>query len=91
MQAKHTISQEDLKAIKKAKMAMEHIGWAIKGVNMVGNSLETGAKLIPEKALQVLQKSTEKVLLGLLKANVLTISKNKRLRKPSRATYKAIV
>jgi len=87
----HTISNEDLEAIKKAKASMENISWAIKGVNMVGNSIETGAKLIPEKALNLLQNSTEKVLLGILKANLITISKNKTLKEPSKKTYKAIV
>ncbi|MDA9089718.1 EcsC family protein [Maribacter arcticus] len=84
------ISKEDLEAIKKAKTSMENIGWVIKGVNMVGNTLETGAQFIPEKALNVLQKSTERILLGLLKANLLTISKNKELKEPSKVTYKAI-
>jgi len=88
---KHIISQEDLEAIQKAKESMENISWAIKGVNILGNTLETGSKLIPEKALNLLQKSTEKVLLGLLKANLVTISKNKTLKEPSKKTYKAIV
>ena len=88
---KHTISAEHLEAIKKAKLAMEHMGSAIKGVNLVGNTLETGSKLIPKKALTVIQKSTEKILLGLLKANLLTISKNKTIKEPSKKTYKAIV
>lgn len=87
----HIISKEDLEAIRKAKKSMEHIGWAIKGVNLVGNTLETGSKFIPEKALTLIQKSTEKILLGLLKANLLTISKNKTLKEPSKKTYKAIV
>ena len=91
MLVKNAISREDLETIKKCKASMENIGWAIKGVNIVGNSLETGARFIPEKALNVLQKSTEKILLGLLKANLLTISKNKRLKEPSSITYKSIV
>lgn len=91
MLTKNVISREDLETIKKCKASMEHIGWAIKGVNAIGNSLETGARFIPEKALNVLQKTTEKILLGLLKANLLTISKNKQLKEPSSITYKAIV
>src|SRR5690606_15403410 len=70
---------------------MENVGWAIKGVNLVGNTLEKGTKVIPERALNVLQKSTEKILLGLLKANLLTISKNKKFKEPSNKTYKALV
>lgn len=91
MLVKNAISREDLETIKKCKASMEHIGWGIKGVNIIGNSLETGARFIPEKALNILQKSTEKILLGLLKANLLTISKNKQLKEPSSITYKAIV
>ncbi|MDO6470938.1 EcsC family protein [Maribacter sp. 1_MG-2023] len=91
MLVKNALSREDLETIKKCKASMENIGWAIKGVNVIGNSLETGARFIPEKALNILQKSTEKILLGLLKANLLTISKNKQLKEPSSITYKAIV
>ena len=87
----HTISKEDIEAIKRAKGSMENIGWAIKGVNRLGNTLETGSKLIPKKASKIIQRSTEKILLGLLKANLVTISKNKILQKPLKKTYKAIV
>ena len=39
----------DLEAIQKAKESMENISWAIKGVNIMGNTLESGSKYIPEK------------------------------------------
>jgi len=88
---KQIISPDDLEVIKSAKHAMENLGWAIKGVNKVGNTLESGSKYIPNWALSFIQKSTEKILLGILKANLLTISKNKKFKKPSKKTYKAIV
>lgn len=85
------ITEEDLLTIEKAKYAMEHLGWAIKQVNKVGNTLESGSRYIPNWTLSVIQRSTEKILLGILKANLLTISKNKAFKKPSNSTYKAIV
>lgn len=85
------ISPDDLEAIKKAKSDMENLNWAIKGVNKLGNTLEGSSKFIPHKALIRIQKSTEKILLGILKANLLTISKNKPLKKASNIKYKTIV
>ncbi|HEX9828321.1 MAG TPA: EcsC family protein [Flavobacteriaceae bacterium] len=85
------ISEEDLQTIKKAKYDMENLGWAIKQVNKVGSTLESGSKYIPNWTLSFIQRSTEKILLGILKANLLTISKRKTFKKPSNKTYKAIV
>lgn len=85
------ITEEDLQTIRKAKYTMEHLGWAIKQVNKVGNTLESGSRYIPKWTLSVIQRSTEKILLGILKSNLLTISKHKTFKKPSNSTYKAIV
>lgn len=87
----HIISDQDLQAIRKAKNDMENLSWAIKGVNKVGNTLESGAKFVPNKVLTLIQKSTEKILNGILKANLISISKSKEFKKPSNKTYKAIV
>jgi hypothetical protein len=87
----HSITGEDLQTIRKAKYAMEHLGWAIKQVNKVGNTLESGSRYIPNWTLSVIQKSTETILMGILKANLLTISKHKTFKKPSNNTYKAII
>lgn len=85
------ITPEDLQAIRQAKMDMEQLGWAIRSINKVGNTMEAGFKFIPAKALTVLQKSTEKALMGIVKANLLTIDKEATFRTPSKNTYKAIV
>ncbi len=87
----HKISPEDLEIIKKAKSDMEQLGWAIRNINIIGNTVESTMRFIPPKVLARLQKLTEKVLMGVVKANLLTIQKNKTFRKPSNRTYKAIV
>lgn len=85
------ISPQDLAIIKQAKSDMEQVGWAIRNINIIGNTLESGIRFIPPKLLVKLQKLTEKVLMGVVKANLLTIQKNKTFQKPSNRTYKAIV
>ncbi|GGZ88179.1 EcsC family protein [Algibacter mikhailovii] len=88
---KHIISDQDLQAIKKAKNDMENLSWAILGVNKLGNTLETGIQYVPNRVLTLIQTSTEKMLNGILKANLLTISRNKAFKKPSNKTYKTVV
>lgn len=85
------ISPEDMAIIKQAKSDMEQLGWAIRNINILGNTVETGMRFIPPKLLARLQKLTEKVLLGVVKTNLLTIQKNKTFQEPSNRTYKAIV
>ncbi len=70
---------------------MQNLGWAIRNVNKIGNTVETGINYVPEKALVKVQKITEKVLLKVVKANLLTIKKNQTFKKPSINTYKSIV
>ena len=88
---KQIISDQDLQAIMKAKTGMENLSWSIKGVNKLGNTLESGSRFVPKKVLTLIQKSTEKILNGILKANLVTISKSKEFKKPSNKTYKVIV
>ena len=85
------LSSEDLAALKVAKETMNNLGWAIRNVNKIGNTIEDGINYIPEKALVRIQKVTKSVLLGIIKANLITIQKHKKFRKPSKLTYKAIV
>jgi len=87
----NTISAEDKQALKHAKMSMQNLGWAIRNVNKIGNTVETGINYVPEKVLVKVQKITESVLLKIIKANLLTIQKNKTFKKPSKNTYKSIV
>lgn len=85
------ITIEDLEIIKQAKSDMEQLGWAIRNINKIGNTVESGLKFIPPKALEMLQNSTEKALMTVVKANLLTIQKHKTFKQPSTRTYKAIV
>lgn len=87
----YTISSEDLDVLKKAKATMNDIGWAMRNVNKIGSTLETGANLIPEKVMNILQKGMHSILHGIVKANLLTIKKNKTFSKPSNKTYKKVV
>jgi hypothetical protein len=85
------LSSEDLKVLENAKFTMNNLGWAIRNVNKIGNTVEQGINYIPEKVLVKLQKSTKSILLGVIKANLLTIKKNKKFKKPSKRTYNAII
>ncbi|WP_179353200.1 EcsC family protein [Winogradskyella vidalii] len=87
----NTISPEDKQALLHAKSSMQNLGWAIRNVNKIGSTVETGVSYVPEKVLVKVEKITEKVLLKIIKANLLTIQKHKTFKKPSKNTYKSIV
>ena len=70
---------------------MQNISWAMRNVNKIGDTVETGVTFIPEKVLDKLQSMTQKVLLNIIKANLLTIQKNKTFKQPSKRAYKSIV
>ncbi len=86
-----TLSPNDLALLTAAKYSMEHLGWAITALNSVGSVAETGMKLMPKKALGKIQDSAKSILLGVVKANLLTIQINQTFKKPSKNTYKGIV
>jgi hypothetical protein len=85
------ISLIDLDVLKQAKTNMLNISWAMRNVNKIGGTLETGMTFVPEKVLVKLQSMTQTALLKIIKANLLTIQKNKSFKKPSKLTYKSIV
>lgn len=87
----HTISQEDIEAIKSAKFSMENIGLAMRGLNSIGGTIETGINKIPEKQRLWLQQLVNKTLVALVKANLKTMQKGKSFKKPSNKSYKALV
>ncbi|NRD18666.1 EcsC family protein [Winogradskyella eckloniae] len=86
-----SISPEDKILLSNAKSSMHNLSWAIRNINKVGNTVETGVKFVPKKVLLKVQKITESVLLKIIQANLLTIQKNKKFSKPSKKTYKGIV
>ena len=85
------ISQEDLEIIKNAKNAMNELSWAMRSINLVGGTIESKIKMVPEKYRKKLQQATESILMGIIRANLKTISKNKTFSKPSKKTYKAVI
>ena len=87
----NVITPEDKETLVLAKSSMQNLGWAIRNVNKIGNTVETGISYVPEKVLVKVQKITESVLLKIIKANLLTIKKNQTFKKPSKNTYKSIV
>ncbi len=85
------MSPDDLISLMKAKREMEDIGIAMKTLNKVGGSIETGLKRIPSKQQQWLQSKVNETLLLLVKSNLATMQKGNIFKKPSSATYKALV
>lgn len=63
----------------------------MRNVNKIGDTLETGVTFVPEKVIVKLQSMTQNALLKIIKANLLTIQKNKTFKKPSKLAYKSIV
>jgi hypothetical protein len=87
----HKISPDDLISLMKAKKEMENIGVAMKTLNKVGGSIETGLKRIPSKQQHWLQEKVNNTLMMLIKSNLATMQKGGNFKKPSSATYKALV
>jgi len=85
------ISPGDLEALRQAKSNMQHISWAMRNINKIGDTVETGVTFVPEKVLIKLQSMTQTALLKIIKANLLTIQKNKTFKKPSKLAYRSIV
>ena len=85
------MSPDDLISLMKAKREMENIGLVMKTMNRIGGSIETGLKRIPSKQQQWLQSKVNETLLLLVKSNLATMQKGNAFKKPSSATYKALV
>ena len=63
----------------------------MRNINLVGDTIESKIKMVPEKYVQKLHNATESILKGVIRVNLLTISKNKKFSKPSSKTYKTVV
>lgn len=85
------LKQTDLKILAEAKHAMEHPTWLMKSLNMVGDGLESTVRKLPNKVQIKLQNSIEKILMTTIKANLLTIQKDKEFQKPKKGLYKGVV
>jgi len=89
--SKHNISQEDLNAIKSAKASMQDIGILMKGLNKLGEGIDTGIKMIPQKQQVWLQKNVNNILMTLVKSNLATMEKGELFKEPSPKIYKTWV
>lgn len=86
-----TLSQQDLEILARAKHKMEAIGWAMKGINSVGNVLQNKIELLPEKQQKWLQKVTYDILLKVVKTNLFSMKSSKNNNSPLNRSYKAVV
>ncbi|HIP48404.1 MAG TPA: EcsC family protein [Lutibacter sp.] len=82
---------DELNAIKVAKDTMENIGAFIKALNKVGGKLESGVDMMPKIIQKWLQKHVNKLLMGIVKTNIISMQKGEAFKKPSEKTYKALV
>tara|TARA_R110000868_G_scaffold118323_2_gene313901 strand:+ start:1819 stop:2637 length:819 start_codon:yes stop_codon:yes gene_type:complete len=87
----YKITSNDLKELTKAKQQMEDIGWAMKGINSVGNVLQNKIELLPEKQQKWLQKISYDILLKVVKTNLFSMKSAKKNTSPLNKTYKAVV
>ncbi len=85
------LSAEDLEVLTKAKQQMLTIGWAMKGLNSIGNLIQTKVDLLPDKQQKWLQKVSYDVLLRVVKANLFSMNKEQKQNAPLNKTYKALV
>jgi len=86
-----TLSSDDLHSLKMSKQKMEDIGWAMKGLNKMGNVIESKIELLPQKQQKWLQQLSYKVLHSVVKSNLLTMKNGKTSSAPLNKTYKALV
>jgi len=86
-----TISDTDLDIIKQAKLSMHNTSLLMQSLDKVGNFIESGINFIPKKTQKWLQNMVNTILLSTLKANLLTLQKGKKFKKPSNKIYKTLV
>ena len=86
-----SLSPEDKAILQAAKSKMENIGWAMKGLNKMGNVIETKINLLPQKQQKWLQQLSYKVLHTVVKSNLLSMKESKLNATPLNKTYKALV
>lgn len=86
-----TLTPQDQAVLQKAKQQIENIGWAMQGLNKVGNVIESRVALLPQKQQQWLQQLSYKVLHTVVKSNLISMRKSKADGAPWNRTYKALV
>lgn len=86
-----TLSPEDTVILKTAKQKMEDIGWAMRGLNKMGNLIESRIQLLPQKQQKWLQQISYNVLHTVVKTNLFSMKNAKENTMPSNMIYKAWV
>ncbi len=87
----YSISNTDKAALREAKARMEHIGWAMQRLNSVGNVLESGINKLSPKQREWLREISRKVLLKVVRTNLLSMKHQKKSPIPHNNRYKALV
>lgn len=70
---------------------MHETGLLMQSIDKIGGFVEIGMRKIPKRTQLWLQKQVNKVLMGTLKANLVTLQKEKKFKKPSKKAYKVLV
>lgn len=86
----NSLSADDRSSLQTAKRQMEDLGWAMRGLNKMGNVIETKINLLPQKQQIWLQHLSYKVLHTVVKSNLLSMNSAKS-KSPLNRTYKALV
>lgn len=86
-----TLSPEDTIVLQTAKQKMEEIGWAMKGLNKMGNLIESRIQLLPHKQQKWLQQISYNVLHTVVKTNLVSMKNTKSNTMPLNMVYKALV
>ncbi|WP_226967955.1 EcsC family protein [Zobellia roscoffensis] len=87
---KNEMTPEDFQTLSNAKQKMEQIGWAMQGLNKMGNVIESRIQLLPQKQRDWIQQITYKVLHTVVKTNLISMSKKSKTT-PMNNLYKALV
>lgn len=91
MQHESIISSEDLKILINSKSNLENIGFIMRGVNYLGDKLENVINHTPNTIQKRVSKIVHTILLKVIKANLITMYKEKPFKKPKSLLYKTSV
>ncbi|MDT7828694.1 EcsC family protein [Pricia sp. S334] len=86
-----SLTVEDLRTLRAAKLKMENIGWAMEGLNRMGSFLDSRVQLLPEKQQQWLRQISFGVLEKVVQSNLFSMKSDKVGVAPLNSQYKAIV
>ena len=85
------ISNEDLKTLSTCKSKLENVGLIMQGLNFAGDKIEKAVQLIPKSTQEWISRKTNSILMGIISANLKTMSKGKMKVRPLNKTYKTVV